>query len=185
MSWLFENFSADTAFSDLVAEAKEHGYTEPDPREDLSCQDLVRKLLILAREIGLKLDWQDIEVNSLVPEHLRDISVAEFMQRRSELDEPMNEMLESAAKDGKVPRLLASFSVSEERRVKAKVGIEYIPAGDMLANLIPGENIFVIYTDWYSEMPLVISGPGAGKQVTAGGVQSDLNQLLGRLSAIS
>ncbi|MBL4741480.1 MAG: bifunctional aspartate kinase/homoserine dehydrogenase II, partial [Idiomarina sp.] len=97
----------------------------------------------------------------------------------------MNEMLESAAKDGKVPRLLASFSVSEERRVKAKVGIEYIPAGDMLANLIPGENIFVIYTDWYSEMPLVISGPGAGKQVTAGGVQSDLNQLLGRLSAIS
>lgn len=185
MSWLFENFNSDTAFSDLVAEAKERGYTEPDPREDLSCQDLVRKLLILAREIGLKLDWQDIEVNSLVPEHLRDISVAEFMDRRNELDEPMSAMLQEAAKDGKVPRLLASFSVSDERRVKAKVGVEYIPSGDMLANLIPGENIFVIYTDWYSEMPLVISGPGAGKQVTAGGVQSDLNQLLSRLSAVS
>ena len=92
----------------------------------------------------------------------------------------MDTMLKEAAKDGNVPRLLASFSVSEEGRVSAKIGVEYIPAGDMLANLIPGENIFVIYTDWYSEMPLVISGPGAGKHVTAGGVQSDLNQLLAK-----
>lgn len=183
MSWLFENFTAGTQFSELVAEAKSRGYTEPDPREDLSCQDLVRKLLILAREIGLKLDWQDIQVNSLVPEHLRDISSKLFMERLAELDEPMNAMLHEAEQEGKVPRLLASFSVTEERRVNAKIGIEYIPAGDMLANLIPGENIFVIYTDWYAEMPLVISGPGAGKQVTAGGVQSDLNQLLAKLSA--
>ncbi|RUO73612.1 bifunctional aspartate kinase/homoserine dehydrogenase II [Idiomarina seosinensis] len=183
MSWLFENFTKDTLFSELVAEAKAQGFTEPDPREDLSCQDLVRKLLILAREIGLRLDWEDITVNSLVPEHLRDISATEFMQRLDELDKPMNAMLEEAAVDGKVPRLLASFSVTEERRVKAQIGVEYIPKGDMLANLIPGENIFVIYTDWYSEMPLVISGPGAGKHVTAGGVQSDLNQLLARLGA--
>ncbi|WP_404400618.1 bifunctional aspartate kinase/homoserine dehydrogenase II [Idiomarina seosinensis] len=183
MSWLFESFTKDANFSDLVAEAKKRGYTEPDPREDLSCQDLARKLLILAREIGLRLDWQDIQVNSVVPEHLRDISAAEFMQRLEELDTPMNDMQREAAEEGKVPRLLASFSVTEEQRVKAKVGIEYIPLGDMLANLIPGENIFVIYTDWYSEMPLVISGPGAGKEVTAGGVQSDLNQLLARLGA--
>ena len=185
MSWLFESFTADTKFSDLVAEAKSSGYSEPDPREDLSCQDLVRKLLILAREIGLKLDWQDIHVESLVPEHLRSISSSEFMNRLGELDEPMDKMLHEAASEGKVPRLLASFSVTDERRVTAKVGIEYIPAGDMLANLIPGENIFVIYTDWYSDMPLVISGPGAGKHVTAGGVQSDLNQLLARLGAAS
>jgi len=183
MSWLFENFNAETKFSDLVAEAKQRGYSEPDPREDLSCQDLVRKLLILAREIGLNLDWEDINVNSLVPEHLQNISAEQFMQRLNELDEPMDAMLQEAAKDGKVPRLLASFSVTDEKRVKAQIGIEYIPEGDMLANLIPGENIFVIYTDWYSEMPLVISGPGAGKHVTAGGVQSDLNQLLARLSA--
>ena len=182
MSWLFENFTKGVTFSSLVKEAKERGYSEPDPREDLSCQDLVRKLLILAREIGLKLDWQDIEVKSLVPEHLRDLPLSEFMQRLSELDEPMTAMLDEAAKDGKVPRLLASFTVSDEQRVTAQVGIEYIPEGDMLANLIPGENIFVIYTDWYSEMPLVISGPGAGKHVTAGGVQSDLNQLLSKLA---
>lgn len=185
MSWLFENFTQDASFSQLVADAKQRGYTEPDPREDLSCQDLVRKLLILAREIGLQLDWQDITVNSLVPEHLRDISANEFMQRLDELDPPMKAMQQQAAEEDKVPRLLASFSVSEEQRVKAQIGIEYIPCGDMLANLIPGENIFVLYTDWYSEMPLVISGPGAGKEVTAGGVQSDLNQLLARLGAAS
>ena len=182
MSWLFENFTDGVKFSDLVLEAKKRGYSEPDPREDLSCQDLVRKLLILAREIGLKLDWEDISVSSLVPESLRDISASEFLQRAHELDEPMDTMLKEAAKDGNVPRLLASFSVSEEGRVSAKIGVEYVPAGDMLANLIPGENIFVIYTDWYSEMPLVISGPGAGKHVTAGGVQSDLNQLLAKLT---
>lgn len=182
MSWLFENFTKDVTFSSLVKEAKERGYSEPDPREDLSCQDLVRKLLILAREIGLKLDWQDIQVKSLVPRHLRDLPLKEFMQRLPELDEPMAAMLDEAAQDGKVPRLLASFTVSGEQKVTAQVGTEYIPEGDMLANLIPGENIFVIYTDWYSEMPLVISGPGAGKHVTAGGVQSDLNQLLSKLA---
>ena len=106
------------------------------------------------------------------------------MDKVTDMDEPMNQMLEEAAKDGKVPRLLASFSVSQDNKVTASIGIEYIPEGDMLANLIPGENIFVIYTDWYSEMPLVISGPGAGKHVTAGGVQSDLNQLLGKLSPV-
>lgn len=183
MSWLFENFNSDVKFSDLVREAKARGLSEPDPREDLSCQDILRKLLILAREIGLKLDWTDVDIESLLPEQLADIPMAEFMERLPELDEQMASMYADAQKEGKVPRLMASFAVQADDTVSAKVGIEYIPEGDMLANLIPGENIFVIYTDWYSEMPLVISGPGAGKQVTAGGVQSDLNHLLSRLSA--
>lgn len=183
LSWLFENFNETTKFSDLVLEAKKRGYSEPDPREDLSCRDLIRKLLILAREIGLSLDWKDVEVTSLVPEHLQQIPLAEFLQRVDELDEPIQQRYAKAKAAENVPRLLASFSVDENNRVRAKVGVEDIPEGDMLANLIPGENIFVIYTDWYSEMPLVISGPGAGKQVTAGGVQSDLNQLLSKLAA--
>ncbi|MRJ41689.1 MULTISPECIES: bifunctional aspartate kinase/homoserine dehydrogenase II [Idiomarina] len=181
MSWLFENFNAEVNFSDLVREAKVRGLSEPDPREDLSCQDIIRKMLILAREIGLRLDWQDIDVDSLLPESLADISLDEFMQRLPELDAGMHDLYLDAQKTGKVPRLLASFAVQDDDSVRARVGIEYIPEGDMLANLIPGENIFVIYTDWYHEMPLVISGPGAGKEVTAGGVQSDLNQLLSRL----
>ncbi|WP_339878055.1 bifunctional aspartate kinase/homoserine dehydrogenase II [Pseudidiomarina gelatinasegens] len=182
MSWLFENFNADVKFSDLVREAKMRGLSEPDPREDLTCQDIVRKLLILAREIGLKLDWKDIDVDSLLPEQLEDIPLEQFMQRLPELDDAMHHLYLDAQQTGKVPRLLASFAVQDNDQVRARVGIEYIPEGDMLANLIPGENIFVIYTDWYHEMPLVISGPGAGKEVTAGGVQSDLNQLLSRLS---
>lgn len=182
MSWLFENFNADVNFSDLVREAKVRGLSEPDPREDLTCQDIVRKLLILAREIGLNLDWKDIDVESLLPEQLEDIPLDEFMQRLPELDDSMRDLYLDAQKTQKVPRLLASFAVQDDDSVRARVGIEYIPEGDMLANLIPGENIFVIYTDWYHEMPLVISGPGAGKEVTAGGVQSDLNQLLSRLS---
>lgn len=182
MSWLFENFNTEVKFSDLVREAKHRGLTEPDPRADLTGQDIIRKLLILAREIGLKLDWQDIQVDSLLPEQLHGISYEEFMQRLPELDAPMQELYRTAQQQGKVPRVLASFAVQPDDSVEARVGIEFIPAGDMLANLIPGENIFVIYTDWYHEMPLVISGPGAGKEVTAGGVQSDLNQLLSHLS---
>ncbi|WP_411361095.1 bifunctional aspartate kinase/homoserine dehydrogenase II [Pseudidiomarina sp. YC-516-91] len=182
MSWLFENFNSDVKFSDLVRDAKQRGLTEPDPREDLSCQDIIRKLLILAREIGLRLDWKDIDVDSLLPEHLAEIPLEEFMQRLPELDDGMQDLYADAQKTAKVPRLLASFAVQDDDSVRARVGIEYIPEGDMLANLIPGENIFVIYTDWYHEMPLVISGPGAGKEVTAGGVQSDLNQLLSRLA---
>ncbi|RUO29185.1 bifunctional aspartate kinase/homoserine dehydrogenase II [Aliidiomarina sedimenti] len=182
MSWLFEKFDGKVKFSELVQEAKTTGLTEPDPREDLSCHDIVRKLLIVARDIGAQLDWQDVEVNSLLPWQLQNVSPEEFWERIEELDAPMQQLWDEAQKDGKVPRLMASFSVDNERSY-ARVGIEFIAEGDMLANLIPGENIFVIHSDWYQEMPLVISGPGAGRHVTAGGVQSDLHQLLARLAA--
>ena len=181
MSWLFENFDGGVKFSDLVRQAKAEGFTEPDPREDLSCHDIVRKLLIVARDIGATLDWDDVEIHGLVPENLRDVSLDEFMDRLHELDQPMQKLWFEAQQDRKVPRLMASFSV-EEGRSHARVGIEYISVEDMLTNLIPGENIFVIYSDWYKDMPLVISGPGAGRKVTAGGVQSDLHQLLARLA---
>lgn len=181
MSWLFEKFDGKVKFSELVKEAKTTGLTEPDPREDLSCHDIVRKLLIVARDIGAELDWQDVDVSSLLPWQLQHVSVAEFWERIEELDAPMQAMWEEAQQSGKVPRLMASFSVDDERSY-ARVGIEYIDEDDMLANLIPGENIFVIHSDWYQEMPLVISGPGAGRAVTAGGVQSDLHQLLARLA---
>ncbi len=181
MSWLFEKFDGKVKFSDLVREAKSIGLTEPDPREDLSCHDIVRKLLIIARDIGAQLDWQDVEVSGLVPWQLQQVSLDEFWERIEELDEPMQALWEEAQQEGKVPRLMANFSVDESRSY-ARVGIEFIAEGDMLANLIPGENIFVIHSDWYQEMPLVISGPGAGRAVTAGGVQSDLHQLLARLA---
>lgn len=180
MSWLFEKFDGKVKFSDLVHEAKRVGLTEPDPREDLSCHDIVRKLLIVARDIGAQLDWQDVDVSGLVPWQLQQVSIEEFWERIEELDQPIQELWNAARKEGKVPRLMASFAVDDDRS-HARVGVEFIDEGDMLANLIPGENIFVIHSDWYQEMPLVISGPGAGRAVTAGGVQSDLHQLLSRL----
>lgn len=182
MSWLFEKFDGTTPFSELIREAKASGLTEPDPREDLSCHDIVRKLLIVARDIGARLDWQDVQVRGLVPWQLQHVSLDEFWERIDELNEPMLALWHKAREEQKVPRLMASFSVEEERS-HAKVGIEFIDEGDMLANLIPGENIFVIHSDWYDSMPLVISGPGAGRSVTAGGVQSDLHQLLARLAS--
>lgn len=183
LSWLFENYDEGMeSFGDLVRRAKAEGYTEPDPREDLSCQDIVRKLLIVARDIGSSLDWGDVDVQSLVPAHLADITLDEFMQRLDELNEPMEKLWAEARTEGKLPRLMASFSVESDRS-NARVGIDFISDKDMLTNLIPGENIFVIFSDWYNDMPLVISGPGAGKQVTAGGVQSDLHQLLSRLGS--
>lgn len=184
LSWLFENYDqGQESFADLVRRAKIEGYTEPDPREDLSCQDIVRKLLIVGRDIGATLDWGDVEVQGLVPEHLKEIPLKEFMERLDELNEPMKKLWAEARKDGKLPRLMASFSVEKDRS-NARVGIDFIDDKDMLTNLIPGENIFVIFSEWYNDMPLVISGPGAGKQVTAGGVQSDLHQLLARLGTV-
>lgn len=181
LSWLFEHYDEGLeSFADLVRRAKAEGYTEPDPREDLSCRDIVRKLLIVAREIGANLDWGDIHVQSLVPEHLADIPLNEFMERLDELNAPMEQLWAEARAQGKLPRLMASFSV-QEGQSDARVGVDLMDSSDMLTNLIPGENIFVIFSDWYNDMPLVISGPGAGKQVTAGGVQSDLHQLLSRL----
>ncbi|MCC5854750.1 MAG: bifunctional aspartate kinase/homoserine dehydrogenase II [Idiomarina sp.] len=181
MSWLFEHYDdGKESFSQLVRRAKEEGFTEPDPREDLSCQDIVRKLLIVARDIGASLDWKDVEVEGLVPEALRDLPLEDFMSRLDELDAPMAALWAKAREEDKLPRLMASFSVEDDRSY-ARVGIDFISNTDMLTNLIPGENIFVIFSDWYHDMPLVISGPGAGRKVTAGGVQSDLHQLLARL----
>lgn len=183
LCWLFEHFDkGDKKFSELVRVARAEGYTEPDPRDDLSCTDIARKLLIVARDIGAHLDWDELEVESLVPEHLIDIPLDEFLGRLEELDEPMEQLWAKARKDGKVPRLIASFT-AEGKSGQARVGVDFIPEKDMLANLIPAENIFVVYSDWYHDMPLVISGPGAGKQVTAGGVQSDLHQLLSVLGS--
>ncbi|HLV48893.1 MAG TPA: bifunctional aspartate kinase/homoserine dehydrogenase II, partial [Aliidiomarina sp.] len=145
LSWLFENYDqGQESFADLVRRAKIEGYTEPDPREDLSCQDIVRKLLIVGRDIGATLDWGDVEVQGLVPEHLKDIPLKEFMERLDELNEPMEKLWAEARKDGKLPRLMASFSVEKDRS-NARVGIDFIDDKDMLTNLIPGENIFVIF----------------------------------------
>ncbi len=176
LCWLFENYDAKKPFSELVLEAKELGITEPDPRDDLSGRDMQRKLLILAREIGYEIELNNIELQSLVPAHLANLKLSEFMPRMSELDDEMLRQYQAAAEQDKVLRYVASLNCLNGE-LKAKVGIEWVDHSHPYANLTPGDNVFVISSDFYQTNPLIIRGPGAGREVTAAAVQSDLVQI--------
>lgn len=177
LSWLFQQYDGSRPFSDLVEEAWQHGLTEPDPREDLSGQDVRRKLLILAREAGYELDSNDIELENLVPVPLRKVESDQFMDRLRELDGPIQTAFESAKRLGKVLRYVARF----EHDGKARVGLESLEPHHPFANLLPCDNIFAIESDSYRTNPLVIQGPGAGREVTAAAIQYDLWQICAAL----
>lgn len=173
LSWLFQNFDGSVPFSQLLKQAWQQGLTEPDPREDLSGQDVARKLLILAREAGYMLENSQIQLHSLVPESLQNISVDEFMGRVSELDALLLEPLNIAQSKGQVIRYVAKFT----RAGIAEIGLQAFDVHHPFTNLRPCDNVFAIQSDWYCDNPLVIQGPGAGREVTAGAVQSDLVSL--------
>ncbi|KZN48984.1 bifunctional aspartate kinase/homoserine dehydrogenase II [Pseudoalteromonas luteoviolacea] len=181
LSWLCSSFDGSKAFSELVLEAQSMGYTEPDPREDLSGRDMQRKLLILARDLGLQLDVDDIVLEPLMPAHLADGDWDSFLAKREALDEFYQSRYEQAQSEGKALRYTGALEVDPQGKVSAKVGIAYAEAGSAIANLTPGDNIFVITSQWYESNPLVIQGPGAGKEVTAAGIHSDLYWLTQKL----
>ncbi|GIU44582.1 bifunctional aspartate kinase/homoserine dehydrogenase II [Shewanella sairae] len=173
LCWLFENFDAKKPFSELVLEAKGLGITEPDPRDDLSGRDMQRKLLILAREIGFEIELEDIELKSLVPTALAELSLEQFLSRIDELDADMLQQFMTAAEQDKVLRYVASLD-KVDGKLKAGVGIQWVDNSHPYANLTPGDNVFVIRSEFYQDNPLIIRGPGAGRLVTAAAVQSDL-----------
>jgi aspartokinase/homoserine dehydrogenase 2 len=162
-----------TPFSQLLADALAQGLTEPDPREDLSGRDVQRKLLILARMAGFELSLADIDCQSLVPEILRDIPLAEFLQRTDELDELFLQRLKQAKAQNSGIRYVARFA-SEHGKISAKVSLEVLTNDDAFTQLTPCDNVFKIKSQWYQENPLIIRGPGAGRDVTAGGIHADL-----------
>ncbi|EDQ00102.1 bifunctional aspartate kinase/homoserine dehydrogenase II [Shewanella benthica] len=176
LCWLFEKYDAKKPFSELVLEAKGLGITEPDPRDDLSGRDMQRKLLILAREIGHEIELEDIELNSLVPKDLADIPLDQFLARIDELDNEMLQQFQAAAEQNKVLRYVAGLDVVDGQ-LKAAVGMEWVDTQHAYANLTPGDNVFVIRSAFYQDNPLIIRGPGAGREVTAAAVQSDLAQI--------
>jgi len=174
LSHLFNHFDGSKPFSALVEDALKLGYTEPDPREDLSGNDVARKLLILARQIGLKMDMNNIKVESLVPQPLRSGTFSkEFFNRYAKYDNAMKRRLEAAQARGSVLRYVGVLKGN-----KASAGILEVPKNHMLASTKGSDNIIAFTTQRYSKTPLVVQGPGAGADVTAMGVFSDLLKLL-------
>ncbi|SDI38498.1 aspartate kinase [Ferrimonas sediminum] len=179
LSWLFDHFDRRESFSELVLQAKAEGLTEPDPRDDLSGRDMQRKLLILARELGLTLELEQIELESLVPAALVDVPLEEFLQRIGELDEAMTSAAQQARAEGKALRYAASLVIDGER-VQARVGLERVEPDHPFATLPAGDNQFLFLSKHYPN-GLVIQGPGAGREVTAAAVQSDFVAICRRL----
>lgn len=173
LSWLFQQYDGSLPFSELVDLAWQQGLTEPDPRRDLDGSDVMRKLVILARESGLEIEPHSVKVESLVPEELRSVSLDEFFDHGQLLNQQLAERLSRAQKQGRVLRYVARL----EKNGKASVSVEALEQDHPLANLLPCDNIFAIESKWYRDNPLVIRGPGAGREVTAGAIQSDLNLL--------
>jgi bifunctional aspartokinase / homoserine dehydrogenase 1 len=179
LAYLFNVFDGTQPFSEIVRDARARGYTEPDPRDDLSGMDVARKAVILGREAGLDLELGDLDVESLVPVALADASVDEFLERLADFDEPMAQRVEAAARDGEVLRYVADVNV---RDGKARVRLERFTTDHPFANISLTDNIVQFVTRRYSENPLIIRGPGAGPDVTAAGIFADLLRLCSMLS---
>lgn len=174
LSWLFANFDGSRPFADLLQDALAQGLTEPDPRDDLSGLDVKRKLLILARQAGFTLSLNDIDCQNLVPEFARKLSLPDFFDKIDGINEFYQQQLAHASQRGGVLRYVARFRVAANGEFKANIGLEVLPSTHAFANLAPCDNIFQIISTWYQENPLIIRGPGAGRDVTAGGLHSDL-----------
>jgi len=174
LSYLFNAFDGERPFSEILVQAKEAGFTEPDPRDDLSGMDVARKVVILAREMGLSLELSDVDVEGLVPDALADGSLEEFLERLPEHDETMTDILRTAQAEGKVLRFVGSV----ERDGTASVRLRRYPADHAFARISHTDNIVRFQTDRYQTNPLIVQGPGAGPQVTAAGVFADLLRLM-------
>jgi aspartokinase/homoserine dehydrogenase 1 len=174
LSYLFNTFDGEVPFSALVREAHRAGFTEPDPREDLSGQDVARKLLILARQIGLEMDLGDVRVESLVPRALaRGRYSTKFFDRLSRWDDSLADRVRRARGRGMVIRYVGTL---QGRRAEAR--LKEFPMNHPLAAATGSDNVIAFTTRRYARTPLVIQGPGAGADVTAMGVFSDVLKLL-------
>jgi aspartokinase/homoserine dehydrogenase 1 len=173
LAYLFNVFDGTKPFSAIVRDARDRGYTEPDPRDDLSGMDFARKLIILGREMGMRLEMKDIEVESLVPAGLQSGDVDAFLSELPRFDAEMQGRYEAARGAGKVLRYVGRL----DRKSGATVRLEALPASHSFAHMNLTDNIVRYESHRYSANPLVVQGPGAGPAVTAAGVFADLLRL--------
>ncbi|WP_215396644.1 bifunctional aspartate kinase/homoserine dehydrogenase II [Rheinheimera oceanensis] len=183
LSWLLCQYDGSKPFSDFVLDAQQAGLTEPDPRDDLSGKDVQRKLLVLARELGVTLELDDIKLQPLLPEGLEQGSWQDFWAQRDILDTELAAVFAATKAQGGVLRYVAVLSL-QHGKVRASVSLQQVSQDHALAAIAPCDNVFVIRSGWYNANPLVLKGPGAGRVVTAGGLHADLavliNQLIGK-----
>ncbi|HKT71619.1 MAG TPA: bifunctional aspartate kinase/homoserine dehydrogenase I [Steroidobacteraceae bacterium] len=179
LAYLFNVYDGRKTFSEIVADARQRGYTEPDPRDDLSGVDVARKLIILGREMGLDLELADVKVESLVPAGLEGGSIDDFMKQLPRHDGAMKERLQTALGRGKVLRYVGRLTGDGQ----ATVGLVELDAKHVFANIALTDNVVRFCTRRYCDNPLIVQGPGAGPEVTAGGVFADLLRLAAYLGA--
>ncbi len=179
LSYLFNSFDGSRTFSTLVAQARELGYTEPDPRDDLSGMDVARKVVILAREIGMTVELSDVQLTGLVPEALTQGAVSDFLAALPSYDADMERLRRDAVDRGEVLRFVGRVG----RDGQASVALRSYPTSHPFARIQLTDNIVLFRTSRYNENPLVVQGPGAGREVTAAGVFADLLRLASYLGA--
>lgn len=169
LNFVFNHYDGSKTFSEVVAQAQQEGYTEPDPRLDLSGTDVARKILILARESGYPLQFEDIQNSGFLPEECMQGSVKDFYEKLTQYEDHFKNLLNSAQNNGKILKYTAEFENG-----KAKVGLQQVAPDSDLFHLYGKDNIVIFKTLRYSEQPLVVKGAGAGAEVTASGVFADI-----------
>ncbi len=169
MTYLFNKLEEGTPFSEAVLTAKKLGYAEPDPRDDLSGEDVARKFLTLAREIGLRLERHDLEVETLIPDELKELDRDTFLERLSEYDDYWRTRVEDALSKDETLRYTGKLKDG-----KIRIGVESLPVNSSLGQLKGTDNLLRIFSSRYAETPLIIQGAGAGREVTAAGVLNDI-----------
>jgi len=169
LNFVFNNYDGTRKFAEVVKQAQDEGYTEPDPRLDLGGTDVMRKILILAREAGYEMEMEDIANNSFMPESCMKGSVAEFYECLDKEEDHFHKILNAAQAENCKLKFVASFIEG-----KASVGLQHVDPAHNLYHLYGKDNIVLFYTARYADNPLVIKGAGAGADVTASGVFADI-----------
>jgi len=169
LNFVFNNYDGKRKFAEVVKQAQDEGYTEPDPRLDLSGKDVMRKIMILAREAGEKIEMEDIANNSFMPASCMQGDVENFYQEMAKEEAHFKKLYDEANAKATKLKFVASYDNG-----KASVGLQHIDSNHDLYHLYGKDNVVLFYTDRYKEQPLVVKGAGAGAEVTASGVFADI-----------